>query len=500
MAIPYGQVPAGIRTPGRYTEIDNTGAVRALLGMPSKILVFAQMLDTGTAEPGVPIRALNVNEAEAAGGRGSMAHLMFRLLKLANKTTDAWMILLEDDPEGTAATGAVKFGGAVAAAGTLNLYITPYYDATGLKGRIRVGVTSSDTPASIATKVAAAITAQTDLPVTAEVNDEDDTQVDLAARHKGECGNDISIDVNYYQGETLPAGVTVTITAMTGGAGNPDIGDALLAMADDWYTDIAMPYMDAANMTALENELAYRFGPMSQMDGHAYAAHVGSHSALSTLGNSRNSPHTSIMGTKASPTAGWIAAASLCGVCAFQAKQDPGAPIQELVWPGVLPPKTGDTFPQEDRNILLYDGIATAKLDGTGTKLIIERVITTYQKNNAGVEDPSYLDVETMKTLAYMRYTYNAYYALNYPQHKLGGNGNNFGSGQKVMTPKLADAETVVIARQWEEAALLENADQFIADLLSERDATDVDRLNQLLKPDVINQFRVLAGKIQFIL
>jgi len=47
---------------------------------------------------------------------------------------------------------------------------------------------------------------------------------------------------------------------------------------------------------------------------------------------------------------------------------------------------------------------------------------------------------------------------------------------------------------------LIENLDDFIDNLIVERDISDVNRINVLLSPDLINQFRVLAGQIQFIL
>jgi len=45
-----------------------------------------------------------------------------------------------------------------------------------------------------------------------------------------------------------------------------------------------------------------------------------------------------------------------------------------------------------------------------------------------------------------------------------------------------------------------QNLDEFIDNLVVERDLTDRNRVNVLLPADIINQFRVLAGNIQFIL
>jgi phage tail sheath gpL-like len=52
--------------------------------------------------------------------------------------------------------------------------------------------------------------------------------------------------------------------------------------------------------------------------------------------------------------------------------------------------------------------------------------------------------------------------------------------------------------RELEEAGLVENIDQFKADLIVDRDASDPNRVNALLPPDIVNQMRVLAAQVQF--
>lgn len=485
----FDSIPVDLRVPGTAIEIVNTGALRGLPGMPSKVLVIGQRLATGTVAADIPTRVLNEAAAEKYFGRGSMLHRMFRALKANNSWTETWAIALDDLGAGVQAAGTILFGGAVTTAGTLNLYIGGQ--------RLRVGVAATDAPADVATSVAAAITAKTDLGVTAVVNGVTAEQVDITARHKGENGNDIDIRFNFYPGEELPAGLTATITAMAAGAGNPDIATAITVMVDEWYTDVAMAYTDAANLVALETELAARFGPLVMQDGNAYMGASGTHAALTTLGNSRNSPHQSIMGAKGSPTPPEEWASALCGVCAYHAKIDPARPFQTLQLVGVLPPAIEDRFSLQERNLLLFDAISTWKVDDGGN-VLIERVITTYETNSGGVDDPSYLDLNTMKTLAYLRYSVSARILLKFPRFKLANDGTQFSAGQKVVTPRIIRAELIALFRQWEDAGLAENIDQFKDDLIVERDAGDVNRINALIPPDIINQFRVFAGQVEF--
>ncbi len=489
MTISFNAIPINLRTPGAYIEIDNSNAVRGLPGMPSRILVIGGRLSTGTVAEAVPTRVLSEDAAEEYFGRGSMMHLMFRALKANNDWTEAWAVGLDDAGSSVAAAGTVTFGGTVTTAGTLNLYISGQ--------RVRVSVLTTDGGDDVATKVAAAINAATDLPVTAAVNGSTAEQVDITARNKGLTGNDIDLRVNHYPDEKLPAGLTVAFSAMASGAGNPDIADAIAVLGDEWFTDWVVPYTDSANLVALEAELAERFGPMVMQDASAYTAARGTHAELTTLGNARNSPHLSIMGAKNSPSAPWAWAAALGGVAAYYTKIDPARPLQTLPLKGILAPKVEDQFKLNERNLLLYDAISTFTVNDGGT-VQIERLITTYETNAQSVDDASYLDVNTLKTLAYLRFSTRARILQKFPRHKLANDGTRFGAGQAVVTPKIIRAELIALMRQWGDAGLAENIDQFKADLIVERSTTDVNRVDALIPPDIINQFRVFAANVQF--
>lgn len=489
MPISFNAIPIDIRVPGAYIEIDNSAAVRGLPGIPAKILVLGQRLAAGSVAEAVPVQVLTAQDAEAYFGRGSQLHRMFRALKANNRYTESWAIALDDDGAGVAAAGSIKFGGTVTAAGTLNLWLAGK--------RLRVAVAAAEASATTATNVVAAIAAATDLPVTAAVDGVDTTKVNITARNDGENGNFLDIRVNYYQDEKTPAGLTTTIVAMTGGSGNPDIADAIAVMGDEWYTDIVCPWRDSANLTALETELASRFGPLVMQDGSAYAAAVDTFANLATLGNARNSPHLSIVGVEGSPTPPEEWAAAVGGIAAYYTRIDPARPLQTLSIASVLPPAVEDRFTLEERNLHLYDGISTVRINDGG-QVAIERMITTYKTNALGSEDPSFLDLNTMKTLALLRYQVRATIQLRYPRHKLADDGTRVGAGQAVVTPRLIRAELIALFRAWEEAGLAENIDQFKEDLIVERDAADVNRVNALIPPDIVNQFRVFAGKVEF--
>lgn len=488
MAISFDKIPSNIRTPGVFTEVNNSQAVRGAQLIAMRMLLLGQKLAAGTAAALTALRITSVEQARTAFGAGSMLAGMVEAALAQNSTNELWVMPIADNGSGVAAAGSVSFGGAPTQAGTLNLYIAGR--------RVQIGVATTDTPASLATALAAAITADTNLPVTAAVDGTTASKVNITARNKGEAGNGIDVRVNYF-GEATPAGLAVTIVAMAAGAGNPDIAAALTALGDEWYHAIAMPYTDAASLTVLETELASRFDPLREIEGHAFAAARASHGDLGTLGDSRNSPHLSIVSAAAEPMPPYVKAAETTAIAARFASIDPARPLQTLAYVYCLPPVEADRFTQEERNLLLYDGIATTTVDAGGV-MRVERMVTTYKSNAAGAADTSYLDVETLLTLMTIRHDWRDYIARKYPRHKLANDGTRFGPGQAVVTPGVIKAEAVVKFREWEELGLVENFDQFKADIIVERNASDPNRLDVLLPPDLVNGLRVVATQIQF--
>lgn len=416
---------------------------------------------------------------------------MIEKFKEADDFLEIWAIAQVDNPAGVQATGKLAITGPATAPGTIQLYIAGR--------RVQVAVAASASASTIATAVADAINALTSLPVTAAVDGTNNYEVNVTARHKGLNGNAIDLRVNYYQDEVLPAGVGIAVTAMASGATNPDLTAVFAAIGDDWYTDIICPYTDSANLVVLENALKDRFGPLKMLEGHAYIAYSDTHGNLVTKGQGRNSPHVSAIGAKGSPTPTYEWAASLAAVCASSSNIDPAAPVQRLALPGVLAPKITDRFDLDERNILLFNGISTFTVQTDGT-VQTERVITGYRLNPAGAADPSYLDIETLKTLSYLRYDTRALISLSFPRYKLADDGTIFGEGQKIVTPRIIRNTLIGRFMLWEERGLVEGREQFKKDLLVERDGSDRNRVNAVIPPDIINQFRVFAGKVEFYL
>ncbi len=86
------------------------------------------------------------------------------------------------------------------------------------------------------------------------------------------------------------------------------------------------------------------------------------------------------------------------------------------------------------------------------------------------------------------------------PRFKLADDGFPVSPGSFVATPSTVRQEMVALFTTLRDVGLIENLKEFIDNLIVERDATDRNRVNILLPPDLINQFRVIAAQIGYIL
>ncbi|MFB2709776.1 phage tail sheath subtilisin-like domain-containing protein [Aeromonas veronii] len=491
-----GTTPNDVRVPLVYIEIDNSQALSGNIAQDQNVMLFGQMIttgtDAGTATPNTVVE-IPVSESaiDALFGQGSMMALAAKRYRKANSYTRTFAIASADLAAGTAATGSFIFGGPATQAGTVYLLIAGQ--------SVQVGVIAADTAASIATKAVAAINANKNLPVTAAVDGTDTARVNVTAKWKGLTGNDIDLRYNYYVGEQLPPGVTMTFTGMATGSGAPDMAALIAAMPDEWYNHIMTPFNDTASLNTLRDELLTRWGPLKMSEAIAYTAFRGTYGETITFGEARNDFLLSCMGTSKSPSPSWEFAASYCGVASYQLAIDPARPLQTLALPGILAPAKADRFAFDERNNLLKSGIATYQVQ-PGDVVAIEREVSMYQKNAFGDPDPSYLDITTPATLGKMRYDVRVMVTNRFPRHKLVNDEAlpQIDPAQPVVSPKLMKEALLEVALDWVAAGLMENYDLFKETLSVVRPDGDRNRLDALSNPDIVNQFRIFAELIQF--
>lgn len=486
MSISFNSIPTGIRTPGQYIEINGNQALQGLPALPQVALIVAPRLSTGTVAAATPFLISSGAGAEAAFGRHSIGSFMGKAFKNANPYTEVWGIGVADNGSGVAATGSVVFTGPATAAGALSFYIGGQL--------VPVAVTVGMTATQLGDALVAAM-ALLELPITG-VNTTG--TVALTARNAGTTGNRVDLRMNYNQGDATPAGIAVVITAMSGGATDGSVSGAIAAIGAKQYHTMISAWDASAVLALFEAELFARWGPMEQIEGIVFAGTYGSQGTMATAGNARNSFLSVLFGVGLSPTPTYVAAAAVGAVSAFQATIDPFRPFTTLPIPGMLPPAAQSQLTRAERNILLTDGVSTYTIDPSGVCLL-ERLITTYQ-STSGIADATYLDIMTVRGVAALRYTQRAIIALKYPRHKLADDGTTFGPGQAIVTPGIIRSELLMLFLVWEDNGWVQDFDAFKAGLIVARNPSDVNRLDVLMPPTLINAFLVYAANLQFLL
>ncbi|HDL7658814.1 TPA: phage tail sheath subtilisin-like domain-containing protein, partial [Yersinia enterocolitica] len=357
-----------------------------------------------------------------------------------------------------------------------------------------------DEVAAVATALTAAINTTASLPVTAAAVD---AVITLTAKNKGAHGNTIDLRLNYLGsagGETTPDSLVLAFTAMAGGAGAPELDDALANLQDRTFDFIINPYTDTASLNKIKEFLSDSTGRWSyaeQLYGHSFAAQSGTYGQLTAAGELRNDQHASLLGVNGSPTPSYIWSAAYVGAIAQSLRNDPGRPLQTLTISGVLAPPLASRFTLTERNNLLHSGISTVTTADDGT-VQVENIITTYQKNKYGAEDDSYLQIETLFLLMFVTRFLRTQVTSKFARMKLAADGTRFAPGSAIITPNVIRAELIAQYQTLEFNGYVQDAKGFAKGLIVEKSASNPNRVDVLWTGVLINQLRIFAVLNQF--
>ncbi|ECE3293302.1 phage tail protein [Salmonella enterica] len=497
----FNEIQSDNRIPLVEIEFDNSMAVVGTPAPHQRVLMFGQAnlkegkVD-GTGALDTPVRITRDAQAVSLFGRGSMLAWMVREFIAINPDTELYVIA-QGAGTGNAGAGSLTLSGTATGDGVLSVYVGGR--------RYQVAVAGSQKGKELADKLASLINADRDAPFTAVSAAPTGADVDatasvvsLTARFISECAAH-DIRLNYYDGETTPDGLTVVITPPTAKAANPDITRSVANMGERQYNYVVMPYKDQANLNILSAELLKRWGPVKMSDGAVWMAHTGTQGEITAFGESRNDFLFTCSAVPKAPEPDYIWAASVCATCAPSLSTDPARPLQTLAVSSRLAPQSADRLTREERNLLLHGGIATVTV-AAGDVVQIERQVTMYRVNKYGDPDPSYLDIETIYTLSYLRYSLRTFITQRFPRHKLADDDTPVAPGQPIVTPKIMTLQLIALGEEWVDQGLVENLDTFRKNLLVERNVGNRNRLDVLCTPDLVNQFRFFAAQIRFIL
>ncbi|HAY0170076.1 TPA: phage tail tape measure protein [Escherichia coli] len=208
MTISFNTIPSNTLVPIFYAEMDNQAANTAQDSGASLLI--------GHANNGAEIVANSLVLMPSADyalqicGAGSQLARMVEAYRQTDPFGELYVIAVPE-ATGAAATVTLTVTGAATETGTVNVYVG--------RTRVQAPVTNGDNVTTIASSIQDAINAVPALPFTASSSA---GVVTLTARHKGLCGNEIPVSLNYYGfggGEVLPAGVQIAVAGLALGGG-----------------------------------------------------------------------------------------------------------------------------------------------------------------------------------------------------------------------------------------------------------------------------------------
>lgn len=488
MSIPFNEVSPSLLVPGFWVEIDNSQA-GGETAMPWKVLLIGQQTNNAPSEV---VQVYDDDVADEKFGKGSQIALMVHAFRKNNKMLPLFVLPVSDATDGVSATKTLTITGTATDSGAIRLYIGGQ--------SLSVPVVENDAFGVVAEAISDAVNAKANLPVSATYAD---GVVTLTAKNKGVSGNDIDVRVNYGAGEMLPSGVSVAIANGTTGAVNPSF--ETLNVVDKikgyWFNVIVSGLNDNDNVGYLNDELSERWGATNQKSGvlffgKAFGGSDPVNSAV-TYYNGKNSQFMLPISLIGSPTTPFEIASGVASVCATKAEIDPAVPLSNWEVKGVLAPSENDDLGLSEKNVLLQSGCAL--IDASENRSVyIRRMVTTYKTNGAGGADTSYQQLETLFELSFLRWDWRNYMATKYPHAKLGNDGDNYGAGQVVMTPSRGKAEALSRFRYWLEKGIVQNYDDFKANLIVVRNSDNKNRLDFLLPVTLMNQLFTCASLVQF--
>jgi len=490
MTVSFKNTPSNLRVPLFYAEVDNSQANTAQF--LQRTLLIGQKTAAGSAPANVPIKVGGASEARTYAGPNSVLAQMASAYFANDPAGDVYLLPVDDPSGGVAATATLTFTSAATTNGSFVLYLAGT--------RYVLPVLTTQTTTQLAAALVALVNADPLCPVTAS---NVGAVVTLTSDNTGKVGNGHEVWVNYRgapSGEVLPAGLAYTLSVFSGGTGvRPLATDAIPSLGNDAFDFIVLQYPDATNLDELKTLLSDvngRWSYLQQLYGHVFCANSGTLGDNTTFGQARNNQHETVMAFAGGPSPVYHWAAAVAGAAAASLRNDPALPLQTVQVQGLIGLKRINQYTLTERNSLLYAGMSTFTVDDDGT-VRLENVITTYQKNAFGAPDDSYLQIETLFTLAFVLRSLKAAITSKFARVKLAADGIRT-TDPSVVTPSVIRGELIAKYRELEDLGLVQNGDAFKAALVVEKSKTNPNRVDVLWPGTLINQLRVFALLAQF--
>ncbi|MFZ7175231.1 phage tail sheath subtilisin-like domain-containing protein [[Pasteurella] aerogenes] len=468
--VEFDLIPNSIRHPGVYTEYNTKNAISTLPTNEQEVLILAPMTKSASVKFTEAHRIYSDMQAAELFGEGSWAHLMARIAILNNPLIRLSVLGVSDNLAGVAATASVTLSGTATSQGVVTLMI-------GGSTEFNIAVEKQEDATTLAARLSAVINANPSALASAEANE---GVITLRAKNKGEIGNEIHLMVNHTVKD-----LTVNAVAFKGGKANADLADVLASIAGTQYHVIISPFSDVKNAQALRNHVNAVSSPVEKKPAVAVMGWRGTMSEGTTFAEQINDGRVTVGWYKGALDSCALIAAGYGAIIAGE--EDPARPLNTLEIKGlaVTAPTQKPLF--SEANQALFHGLTPITV--VNYRVQIMRAITTYTKSKTNTDDPSLLDLTTIRTLDYTRKAIEQRLALRFPRAKL-----------SQRTPPKVKSEILDVLMRLEDQEILENVLVNKDKLVVVRNGIDPNRLDCAIPADVVNGLHVVANRIDLIL
>lgn len=401
-------VNSGSLAAGTFNTIQNAVINPASVFKTRKILITGAASAakiSGGLTAGSLVRVFSSEQVGSLCGTGTQIHRLALSTFATSNGVETWICPLDEASGGAASTGQIVFAATSAKSGTISLYINGQL--------VPVSIATGATATQIGAAVVAAVTKLSSLPVSA-VNTTG--TVAFTAKSKGAYGNLITLAKNL-NGESLPSGVTATITDMASGSGVTDIAPTLTALGsgdnrnEKGFTSFV--HGEGLNSTTLDLIADYvgrgntAIGCFDAINGRFFRSIVGDvandlATLITTTDGRKDDRANGVLSVPNSPNHPMEFAALAMGIMEAQNAVNASASYIDLPLPGVLPGDTPWSAEYDNRDSAVKNGISPTFIDN-GT-VLLQNVVTFYRPDTVPVENNAYRSMRNISILQNIDY------------------------------------------------------------------------------------------------
>lgn len=296
-----------------------------------------------------------------------------------------------------------------------------------------VNIAKGDTVAIIAGKIANAINAVLNSPVTAT---SDTYSVTLTSKWRGLTAQEIGVEVEV--GDNA-LGLSYVVNQTQAGAGTPSIAGALAQFGNVWNTIVDHGYTDASILDALEqfNGIPLQSNPTGRYAGLTWKPFIALFGSIlddpTTITDARLAQVTNALcPAPGSEGLSMEAASNMCVLYAFQAQNNPHLDVSGQSYPDMpTPDSIGSMADYNNRDAFVKKGASTVDL--VAGQYQVQDFVTTYHP--LGEVPPQYRYCRNLNLDMNVRYGYYLLELVNVIDHAIAKNEDQV-SADNVIKPK----------------------------------------------------------------